>query len=154
MYFHAKRMELPWGVFRLQKTFRGYNVQAKPQHDGVAAVTATTLGCINGSERQELHLLILCVAETRTRPCSLNFHFWEGCSGASPASSCRKPLKVIEMKNLLFLALQKGRLRGDLVWSSQGTEVPSNKKLFNLVNKWCKTKAESESWNKTCELEM
>lgn len=80
MYFDAKRTELPWRVFRLQKTFRGYNVQAKPQHDSVAAIPAAILGCTNGSERQEVCWLILCIAETHTRTCSLGFHFWEGCS--------------------------------------------------------------------------
>lgn len=75
MYFHAKRTELPWGVFRLQKTSRGYNVQAKPQHDDVAAVAAIILGGINGSGRQEVCLLRLCVAETHARTCSLAFHF-------------------------------------------------------------------------------
>lgn len=54
MYFDAKRTELPWRVFRLQKMFRGYNVQAKPQHDGVAVIAAAILGCTNGSERQEV----------------------------------------------------------------------------------------------------
>lgn len=49
MYFHAKRTEVPWGGFQFQKTFRGYDVQAKPQYDGVAAVAATIFGYINGN---------------------------------------------------------------------------------------------------------
>lgn len=67
MYFHAKRTEVPWGGFQFQKTFRGYDVQAKPQYDGVAAVAATIFGYINGNEREELHLLILCIAATPAR---------------------------------------------------------------------------------------
>lgn len=75
MYFRARRTELPWGRFRFRKIFRGYNVQAKPQYDGVAAVAATIFGYINRSEREELHLLTLCIAETPVRTCSLGFHF-------------------------------------------------------------------------------
>lgn len=65
MYFHAKRTEWPWGGFRFQETFRGYDVQAKPQYHGVAAVAATIFGYTNGSEREEL--LMLCIAETPDR---------------------------------------------------------------------------------------
>lgn len=75
MYFHAKRTEWPWGGFRFQEIFRGYNVEAKPQHVGVAEVAATIFGYINGSEKEELYLLMLCIAETPSRLCSLGLHF-------------------------------------------------------------------------------
>lgn len=73
MYFHVKRTEWPGGGFRFQEAFRGYDVQAKPQYDGVAAVAAIIFGYINGSGREELHLLMLCIAGTPA--CNLGFHF-------------------------------------------------------------------------------
>lgn len=75
VFFMPKDQSCPGEFLDSKKTFRGYNIQAKPQHDGVAAIAATSLGRINGSERQEVRLLILCIAETHTRTCSLGFHF-------------------------------------------------------------------------------
>lgn len=134
MYFHAKRTELPWGGFRFQKTFRGYNVQAKPQYDGVAAVAATILRFINGSEREELHLLMLCIAETPARMCSLGFHFLRMFRCERAENSCRKPLKVTEMRDLLYSLLYKENWKG--AWCEETLRGRKYQAIQNCLIWW------------------
>lgn len=144
MYFHAKRAELPWGGFRLQKTFRGYDAH---QDDGVAA---TIFGFINGIGREGLPFPDLPCWGSSQEMQFLGFPFLRMFRCESTENICGKPQKGDREERPPTLTVVKRKLKGGSMWgSSQGEKVPSSTELFNLVDKWCKTKPIWGSWNET-----
>lgn len=84
------------------------------------SIVLPTLDTYICRRRDEL-LPVLSVAEIRTRTYGLGFHFFEGCSdiSESPTTSCKKPLKGVEMKSVPCLALQKAR---QVAWFEEAGE--------------------------------